>query len=247
MLIANSVVHANFLNISSNILNESFDLAILDFPYGIEWSTNHRKETVILGGDGIDGDTLEAHMELNLRGLPEVYRVLRPDRHLYYFTRWDMLEVDIPHIRHAGFDVKNIIIWVKNNWGMGDLEGAYAGQYECIIFAHKGRRPLFRGRLPDVVFFDRVSGDNQLHSHQKPVPLVSWLIRNSSHEGEQILDPTCGVGTTIVSSLLTNRIGWGIEIDKETQETALEFISVLGNAKVAAANRDGLARQEVLL
>jgi hypothetical protein len=45
---------------------------------------------------------------------------------------------------------KNTIVWKKNNWSMGDLYGAYAGQYEIIFFHHRGR-PLLRGeRSRDV-------------------------------------------------------------------------------------------------
>jgi site-specific DNA-methyltransferase (adenine-specific) len=42
----------------------------------------------------------------------------------------------------AYFNVKNILIWGKNNTGMGDLEGDYAPKYEMILFCSNGSKKL---------------------------------------------------------------------------------------------------------
>ena len=76
------------------------------------------------------------------------------------------------------FTYKNTIIWKKNNWSMGDLEGAYAGQYEMILFYHKGRIKLSNGRDTDVWEFDRQKAE--IHPTQKPVELISFSISKTS-------------------------------------------------------------------
>lgn len=109
---------------------------------------------------------------------------------------------------------------------MGDLYGAYAGQYENILFAQKGRRLLNEidgiKRHPDVLHFDRVPPNKLLHSHQKPVDLLEFIIKKSSNEGEIVLVPFCGSGSECVAALSTNRKFISFEIEKEFIEIANE-------------------------
>jgi site-specific DNA-methyltransferase (adenine-specific) len=242
-----SIACGDFVSVSKTLASNVFDLVIADFPYGVSWKTGHRTKSRVLGQDGIQNDSVLAHNQLNSEGLPEIYRLLKDDRHIYYFTRWDMIPYDLPALRKAGFDVKNNIIWAKNNWGMGDLEGAYANQYECILFAQKGRRPLLRGRARDVQRFNRVSGNRLIHSHQKPVTLLAWLIKNSTYPGEIVFDPTCGVGSVIVAAEITGRVGYGVELDPVTAEQAREYIAVLGNSIAATKQGPNGVRQPLLL
>lgn len=53
------------------------------------------------------------------------------------------------------------------------------------------------------------------HGGQKPPELCESLIRTFTKEGEFILDPFCGVGGTLIGSHLSNRIGVGVEINKD--------------------------------
>lgn len=54
-----------------------------------------------------------------------------------------------------------------------------------------------------------------LHPTQKPVPLLEYLIKTYTNEGETVLDFTMGSGSTIVAVLNTNRRAIGIELDDE--------------------------------
>lgn len=51
------------------------------------------------------------------------------------------------------------------------------------------------------------------HPTQKPVALIEYLIRTYSKEGDTVLDPTCGSGSTGVAALRTSRKS--IQIEKE--------------------------------
>jgi len=53
------------------------------------------------------------------------------------------------------------------------------------------------------------------HGGQKPPELCESLIRTFTKEGDFVLDPFCGVGGTLIGCHLSNRIGVGVEINKD--------------------------------
>ena len=55
---------------------------------------------------------------------------------------------------------------------------------------------------------------SKLHSTQKPVLLMEYLIKTYTNEGETVLDFTMGSGSTMVACQNTNRNGIGIEKDE---------------------------------
>ena len=63
-----------------------------------------------------------------------------------------------------------------------------------------------------------------LHSTQKPLALLRYLIRTYSNPGDTVLDPTCGSGTTLVAALLEGRHSIGIEKDATIFANARERV-----------------------
>ena len=57
------------------------------------------------------------------------------------------------------------------------------------------------------------SAQQQIHPAQKPVPLLEYLIRTYSNEGDTVMDNTMGSGSTGVAARNTNRNFIGIEKD----------------------------------
>ena len=53
------------------------------------------------------------------------------------------------------------------------------------------------------------------HGGQKPPELCESLIKTFTKEGDFVLDPFCGVGGTLIGCHLSNRIGVGVEINKD--------------------------------
>ena len=62
------------------------------------------------------------------------------------------------------------------------------------------------------------------HSTQKPVALIEWLLKYYSKEGDVVLDPTMGSGSTGVACKNMNRNFIGIEKDDEIFEIAVNRI-----------------------
>ena len=62
------------------------------------------------------------------------------------------------------------------------------------------------------------------HSTEKPVALMSWILKYYSKEGDVVLDPTMGSGSTGVACKEMNRNFIGIEQDPEIYEVAVNRI-----------------------
>lgn len=231
MIELNKIYNMDCIEGMKLIKDESIDLVLTDPPYGIDYYSNwskdkkYREKVKTVNGIANDKNNIE-FLEIVIK---ELYRVLKKNTHLYWFTRWDKVEEHKPLLEKVGFKVKNNLIWMKNNWSMGDLQGSYAGQYECILFCQKGRRILNdvdgKKRHSDILQFDRVPSNKLLHSHQKPVDLLKLLIRKSTMENEIVLDPFIGCGSTAVASIETNRNFIGFELDKEFCDISNERIN----------------------
>ena len=68
--------------------------------------------------------------------------------------------------------------------------------------------------------------NNRIHPTEKPLPLMKWCIEKVSQEGDTILDPFMGSGTTGVACVQLNRNFIGIEIDPTYFAIAQERIRV---------------------
>lgn len=69
--------------------------------------------------------------------------------------------------------------------------------------------------------------ENGLHPTQKPVPLMEYLIKTYTSEGETVFDFTMGSGTSGVAAKNTNRNFIGIELDKTYFDIASKRINNL--------------------
>ena len=65
---------------------------------------------------------------------------------------------------------------------------------------------------------------DRYHPTQKPIALMKMLINQFSNEGDTILDPFAGSGTTLVACVQTGRKGIGIEIEEKYFDIAVKRI-----------------------
>ena len=71
----------------------------------------------------------------------------------------------------------------------------------------------------------RFSKENGLHPTQKPVPLLEYLIKTYTNEGETVLDNCMGSGTTAIACMNTNRNYIGFELDEDYHKLSEKRIS----------------------
>ncbi|MBR4859341.1 MAG: site-specific DNA-methyltransferase [Clostridia bacterium] len=78
----------------------------------------------------------------------------------------------------------------------------------------------------DVIEFDVVPNrKGKLHSTQKPVALLEYLIKTYTNEGETVLDNCMGSGSTGVACVNTGRNFIGMELSADYFNTALKRIA----------------------
>lgn len=81
-------------------------------------------------------------------------------------------------------------------------------------------------RFPDnILNFKCVDNYSRLHSSEKPVQLLEYLIKTYSNENETVLDFTMGSGSTGVACLNTSRNFIGIELDDNYFKIASDRIN----------------------
>ncbi len=144
---------------------------------------------------------------------------------LYLFMDWRHIAELIAASEAAELSFLNLLVWAKTNASMGSF---YRSAYELVgVFKHGdaphvnavelGRHGRNRTNVlsyPGVNTFSR--GRNkalQLHPTVKPVALMADLILDSSAEGDVILDPFGGSGTTLIAAERTARTACLVEID----------------------------------
>jgi site-specific DNA-methyltransferase (adenine-specific) len=186
------------------------DSIITDPPYGMSYQSGHRKEkhNRIENDDGLDW--LDEFVE-------KCYLISKDNTAHYFFCSWHNIEIFKQSIQKK-FNVKDILVWEKNNTSMGDLYHTFAPKVEFIIFAQKGQRKINGKRTPNIMKFSRTNND--LHPTQKPVDLMEHLIEKFTNENEIVFDPFMGSGSTGVAALQLNRDFIGVELDKTHFETA---------------------------
>ena len=77
----------------------------------------------------------------------------------------------------------------------------------------------------NILNFSIPNNKERLHSTQKPVDLLEYLIKTYSNVGEVVLDFTCGSGSTCVAAVNTDRQFIGIELDEHYFEVACDRVA----------------------
>lgn len=127
--------------------------------------------------------------------------------------------------RQVYSELKNVCVWNKSNGGMGSF---YRSKHELVFVwklgtaAHAnnfelGQYGRYRTNVWDYAgvntFGSRRMDDLQMHPTVKPVALVADAIKDCSKQGDIVLDPFCGSGTTIIAAERTGRKARALEID----------------------------------
>jgi DNA modification methylase len=179
--------------------DNSVPLIIADPPYGIAYHSNHYKEK-----NPHAPVTNDWNFQIGAF-IQQCERALADAGALYLFSRWDVYPLWLPYITTSKLTLKTKIVWMKNNWSAGDLNGSFGNQYEEILFIAKGRHLIRGRRWPNIWPFDRISPTKMLHPTQKPVDLIRRAIASSSDIGDLVVDPFAGSGSTGKAAHLEKR------------------------------------------
>lgn len=213
--------HGDSLDIISKLEPDVFDLILADPPYGLG-----------AGGSGFRARTVHHH---NYEDTPEEarkfaqtlliegFRVCKPRANIFIFCDIDLFDFLKAASANAGWQpFRRPLIWQKSEseglapWGS---QGPRITT-EFIFYATKGRRGLHASPI-DVFNVKRVPRQERLHAAEKPVELLVKIISCATLPGDNVLDPCCGSGSTLVACKEAKRRGLGIEKDLDYYNTAM--------------------------
>ncbi len=129
-------------------------------------------------------------------------------------------------ISAADIKYKRTCLWIKPD-GMPQFNGQCPGiGYECftVSWAGSGHSKWNGGGKHGVYYCNK--GDNRYGGHptEKPVKLMSDIIKDFTNHGETILDPFMGSGTTGVACVKLGRKFIGIELEEKYFDIACKRI-----------------------
>lgn len=206
------IITGNAMAILGTWPDETVDAIITDPPYGLRYVSTRPVDEADYK-PMIAGDRYPC-----IWWLGDAYRVTRPGGCLLCFCNWKTQETWRMAIECAGYTIRSHVIWDRVWHGTGNVKGSFAPQHDIIWFAVKGAYVLPNTRPNDVMRVKRIGWPE--HPNEKPVELMRQLVRAVTREGDTILDPFCGTGSTLVAAKLEHRRYTGIEIDPVWAEYA---------------------------
>jgi len=101
------------------------------------------------------------------------------------------------------------------------------GNCEYGLVLYRDKLPKFRNNgkmIFNCIDWPRDNESEKIHPTQKPVKLLEQLIEIFTDEGDVVIDPCAGSGSTLIAAENLNRKSHGFEIKKEFHAAATKWI-----------------------
>jgi DNA modification methylase len=198
----------------------SVDLLLTDPPYGTndEYGKNIRR-----GQDDTAFGTIGWDVDMPLEYLWECYRIMRKDRWGVVFTDRKEITTVWRFLEEVGFRPRNTFYWIKTNKAPTPRSNFKSSVETAVVFTKGKTTEKWRGGGDQENFFASpfVSGsEKEDHPTQKPLKLFEKLVTLFTDEGDVVLDPFVGSGTTAEAAERNGRTCVGIEKEPEHVKTA---------------------------
>jgi len=219
MLELNKIYNMDCLEGLKQLEDNSIDCIITDPPYNINLNPP-RKKTKSINNDNFSREDFIIQLDLWFK---EMDRVLKNNSFLIVFVGWS----SIPEFRvvlDKYFILKSMPIWIKNNFGIGYYTRP---QYEPMFLYMKGKPNPLKKPISDVMRYNKIP--NPVHSCEKPLPLMRYLVKNFSEDDDIILDCFAGSGSTLIASKELGRSFIGFEVNNEYYNICTEKLKKYNN------------------
>lgn len=187
------IVCCDALYLLKTLPDNYIDLLLTDIPY----NEVNRKSAGLRTLDKGTADILNIDLEeLCLQFI----RVCKGS--FYIFCGIEQVS-DIKRILRENKLITRLCIWEKNNPGVMNGDKVWLSGVETCIYAKKSKA-TFNEHCKNTVWKYPVVKNSE-HPTPKPVKLFEYLVKTSSNEGDLVMDPFCGGGTTALACKNTNR------------------------------------------
>ena len=206
----------------------SVALCILDPPYNIastqklSLSKNTIVSTHSLWGDwdSMEDGEYDAYMT---RVLGQCYRTLKSGGSLYCFCSHQKHGFFLKTLATIGFKYHNTLALVKRNPVPSIRKTNWRSAFELCVYLSKDKRATFNflSQKECVNVFHYVIGRKETtHPTEKPLDFIKLMVQVSSKNGELVVDPFSGSGTTAVACVETGRNFIGFDASTEYTQMA---------------------------
>lgn len=248
------LIHGNSLEILKKLPNESVDLIFADPPYnmskkkGLGWKYSKH----ITMQEEWDMFAKDDYLKFNKEWIGEALRILKHGGSLWISGSFhNIYQVGFILQYYNDIKINNSIVWFKPNAQPNISCRMFTESTEHLIWATKngdGKKWKFnynwaknemadtlnpKGKQARNVWSIPLTPSKEkwagAHPTQKPEELLKRIILSCTDEGDMVLDPFLGSGTTSAVAKSLGRNSIGIEIDKKYIELAKKRIT--GNQK----------------
>lgn len=208
--VLDQILHGNSLDILKMIPDQTYNVCITDPP----WTQYKDPELTA------DASTLPV--------FKEVYRVLEYNSMLYMVVSTPDFFMYSQELQKFGFQVQQWpLIWAKEGTITHGRRGwEYARDFEPILVAAKGNALLTQAtEMSSIITTKAIRSVDLKHPHEKPVGLITKLLKDSTYEGARALDPFGGSGVLASACIQMRRRYTVIERNHKFYENICKRIS----------------------
>mgnify|MGYP003144025745 CR=1 FL=1 len=221
--ISDNIKNGDSLKILETLEDGCIDVVLTDPPYGISYVSNRSMFDDAITKRGLLNDGKKEAFELLDKTCRILQRKTANNAHLYFFCSWGVFS-DFEKIISKYFTIKTPIVWDKGNKGSGDLDNDWGNQTEIILYCVKGKK-LVNTRRGNLISVARLHTSKMVHPTQKPIELLKEILKVSVTDGDFIVDPFMGSGSTIKAANELKYKSLGVELDSEMFNIANNFIN----------------------
>ena len=211
------------------------DLCVTDAPYNVDYEGGSGMK---IQNDNMSGEDFYKFLD---KAFKNINLSLKPGACFYeFFATREHVNFENA-LKDNDLSPKQELIWSKNGqFTLGRQD--YQWDFEPCFYGWKNgaSHNWYSDRKQKCVLtFDKPKR-NELHPTQKPVPLISYLMKNSSRPKDLIIDLFGGSGTTLIAAEETDRTCFTMEIDEKYASAIVRrYVKARGNTDDVFVVRGG--------
>ena len=212
------------------IASDSVDLVVTDPPYNIAGpdrvTMKSGKPMSTLAAWGRWDSFHPFDYDVLIMGvISECYRILKPGAALYMFTAREQNGYFVRKAVARGFIYRNQLVMAKKNPLPSLSKSNWRSAFELCMYLTKGKPGVFnflsQAECKNVFHYANSRRETK-HPTEKPLDFIKLLVRASSNEGDLVVDPFMGSGTTAVAAKALGRRYLGFDTDSSYVRMARE-------------------------